>query len=271
MKRFIASALILASAFGPGSRPAAAADSRLPVLVVVGMKDEADIAEGPGVTVVIGAGSPELLRSRLKEYDRTKVRAVISFGISGGLDPALKPGDLTLPSAVVSGAAKWTPGAALLTWMKRQADDAGIKAASGIEAATDELGQSSPADRAALRAATGADGVDMESHIAAEFARAQGLSFAVVRAAADPYDFQLPPAALIPLLPDGTIDRQAVNSSIFAHPDQIGALTKLNGYYKRSLNTLRSAREAIDLGDLPSENPAMRVAALSSEPWFNGR
>src|ERR1035437_1303617 len=141
MKRFTASALFLASVFGPVARPAAAADSRLPV-------------------VVVGAGNPDLLRSRLKEYDKTKVRAVVSFGISGGLDPALQPGDLTLPSVVVSGTSKWTSDTALLSSMKRQADDAGIKAASGIEAATDELGDSSPADRAALRAATGADGVD---------------------------------------------------------------------------------------------------------------
>ena len=262
MKRLTVLALLLVFAFDHTGCGSNAADTKLPVLVVVGLNDEAKIAQGPGVEVVLSAANGRLLRDRLKAYDRTKVRAVVSFGISGGLDPALQPGDLTLPTTVVSGTGtKWAVSAMILLCMKQKAEDGGISFVSGIEASTEELSDSSPEGRAALRMATGGDGVDMESHIAAEFAEAQGLPFAVIRAVADPYDFTLPPAALKPLNPDGTINLPAIVLSILQNPGQIPALMKLSDYYQASLRTLKAARQAIDLGELAA-SPAPVVGGL---------
>ena len=251
MKRLTVLALLAVFAFDHTGCGSNAADTKLPVLVVVGLNDEAKIAQGPGVEVVLSAANGRLLRDRLKAYDRTKVRAVVSFGISGGLDPALQPGDLTLPTTVVSGTgAKWAVSAMILLCLKQEAEDGGINFVSGIEVSTEELSDSSPEGRAALRKATGGDGVDMESHIAAQFAQAQGLPFAVIRAVADPYDFTLPPAALTPLNPDGTINLPGIVASILRNPGQIPALIKLSDYYQASLRTLKTARQAIDLGKL---------------------
>ncbi len=251
MKRLAVLALLLVFAFDHTGCGSNAADRKPPVLVVVGLSDEAKVAQGAGVEVVLSAANGRLLRERLKAYDHTKVSAVVSFGISGGLDPALQPGDLTLPTTVVSGkGAKWAVSEMILLCMKQKAEDGGIRFVSGIEASTEELSDSSPEGRAALRKATGGDSVDMESHIAAEFARARGLPFAVIRAVADPYDFTLPPAALTPLNPDGTINLPAIVASILQNPGQIPALMRLSEYYQASLRTLKTARQAIDLGEL---------------------
>ncbi len=247
---FVASLLIFSSAV-----LALAADP-LPILVVVGMKDEADRATGDGVEVLVTASNPKQLRERLAQYDKTKVRAVVSFGISGGLAPDIQAGDLTLPTMIVNERGRYAPDSALLAYLKQGADSAGIKYRSGIEAATDELSDSSPEGRAAIRAKTGADGVDMESGIAAEWARDQGLPFAAVRVAADPYDFTLPPAAQIPLLPDGTPNRPAIDESISQNPGQIGDLMKLQGYFQDAMRTLESAGKAMSIGSFGTGSTA---------------
>ena len=52
------------------------------VLVVVGLADEAEIAAGQDVKVVISAANADLLRERLAEVDVTRLSAVVSFGIA---------------------------------------------------------------------------------------------------------------------------------------------------------------------------------------------
>ena len=72
------------------------------ILVVVGMEDERAIAAGDGVDVVVGAANAKRLRERLGNVDTATVDAVYSFGVAGGLDPALKPGDLRVSTRVVA-------------------------------------------------------------------------------------------------------------------------------------------------------------------------
>lgn len=249
MKRLLAACCLAASTLVP--IVAIAADSR-PVLIVVGLKDEADRAQSDGVVILVSASNQAQLRARLNEYDRTKVRAVISFGIAGGLAPDIQAGDLALPTLIVNERGKYAPDAKLLAYLKEGADQAGLKYRSGIEAATDDLSDSSPAGRAAIRQTTGGDAVDMESGIAAEFAKDNGLPFAAVRVAGDPYDFQLPPAATIPLLPDGTPNRPAIDESIRQNPGQLGDLMRLNGYYQDAMRTLESAGKAMGFGSQPA-------------------
>ena len=62
------------------------------VLVVVGMEDERAIAAGDSVEVVVGTANAKALRGRLDKVDTANISAVCSFGVAGGLDPALEPG-----------------------------------------------------------------------------------------------------------------------------------------------------------------------------------
>ena len=70
------------------------------VLIVSGLKREAAILEGPGRTAL--CGDAPTLRARLAEAASLRPSLVISWGLCGGLDPRLRPGDLILGAEVVS-------------------------------------------------------------------------------------------------------------------------------------------------------------------------
>ena len=102
------------------------------------------------------------------------------------------------------------------------------------------------AERAALRAATSADVVDMESWIAANAAKAHGLPFAIMRVVLDSSTFELPPAALLPFTPSGGNDIEAILGSVARDPWQIPALLKLASWSEKAMGNLAIALSRID-------------------------
>ena len=82
------------------------------------------------------------------------------------------------------------------------------------------------ASKAALYDATGALAVDMESQVAARFARARNLPLAGLRVISDDASHVLPPAALVAMKPDGGIALGRVLGSLFKKPTQIPALIR---------------------------------------------
>jgi adenosylhomocysteine nucleosidase len=141
--------------------------------------------------------------------------ALVSFGLAGGLDPALRPGAVIVARDVLSNGARF-------------ATDVALGAAfGGITGQTVLAGTAVVADAVAKRAlftATGAHAVDLESGAVIAVARAHGLPFAVVRAVCDPAERDLPPAALVALGPDGGIGLLAVLRSVVRRPGQIAGL-----------------------------------------------
>lgn len=235
----IATALVSFSAFA----------APLPILIISGMKDEADVVREKGIVNVIGAENATQLRAKLKNYNAGNVRAVVSFGVIGGLDPKLQAGDLIIADAVIDGHESTKVSAPLTASIRTLLKQAGVNSIGGTVIASDQVGPNTPADRLKLFKQTGAIAVDMESHIAAEFATANHLPLLIVRSVSDPQTFTLPPAALLPLKPDGTPDNDAINKSIAAHPEQIGDLITLNGYLHSALDSLASCQSAIDFGN----------------------
>jgi adenosylhomocysteine nucleosidase len=71
---------------------------------------------------------------------------------------------------------------------------------------------------------TGAIAVDLESVVVARAAAALGIPFLVLRAIADPATRALPPAALLPLADDGTLDVRRVLGSVMRRPQQLPSL-----------------------------------------------
>lgn len=156
------------------------------------------------------------------------VRALVSFGVAGGLDPSLAPGDLVTATFVwrVEGA---PIGAAAL--------ESEIRIVAGGIAGVDRP-IASVAEKAALRAESGAIAVDMESHAVAAVAAAAGLPVFVLRVIVDPAARTVPRAALAGLGPDGRRRPLAVLARLLANPVEIPAVIQLardNGAALRGL------------------------------------
>jgi adenosylhomocysteine nucleosidase len=104
--------------------PAAPAAS---VLIVSGLKREAAILAGPGRLTVCGDGPT--LRARLAELADIRIGVVISWGVCGGLDPRLRPGDLILGAEVVSADRRITTHEAVASLLAQRLIDAGARVA----------------------------------------------------------------------------------------------------------------------------------------------
>lgn len=204
-----------------------------PVLAVTGLRSEAVIAARAGLIPVCAGGVPECTETLLARFLETGASALVSFGMAGGLDPALAPGTLLFPGHVVAEKDRYPVSS---QW-RRSLLDSGLGIEATIHGAAKPVAAAS--DKAALHAASGAAAVDMESHIVARAAEAAGIPFLVVRAVADPAECDLPEAALVPLHPDGNPDLPRIIASVLARPRQIPPLIRLGGYSVRAHTALR--------------------------------
>ena len=163
---------------------------------------------------------------------------LVSFGLCGGLDPALRPGDLLLADEVIVG-----PDRAVGTsapWratVKTRLSRAGLRVAGGAL-----LGHAhalaSAGEKRALFESTGARAVDTESHGVALAADAAGAPFLVVRAVADPVERNLPRAALKAAGPDGRLRLLSVLTTMYLRPWEGPAMVRLAYETRLALDAL---------------------------------
>ncbi len=198
------------------------------------------MASGSGIRTVIGGGRTDLLRARLAEALLQDARAVMSFGIAGGLSPALEPGDCVIASEIVGKDRRYATDAA---W---SANLAALLpgARSGSIAGTDTM-LTEPAQKAALYRLTGAIAADMESHIAAELAAKHDLPFTALRIVSDAADRALPPAVLGALKENGETNLGAVLWSVLGHPAQIPALIRTGREAEYAFRALLRCRDSL--------------------------
>jgi adenosylhomocysteine nucleosidase len=243
------------------------------LLVVTGLRSEAEIAAGEGVATVCSGGDPQVLQMKLsrifsarpreggdpesKELDSrfrgneragtsraasggAEIRAILSFGLAGGLAPDLHPGDVILATHVAADDARYGVS---LNWLDEiTAKLAGaVTVHTGLVAGTDAVLTKS-ADKDALHALSGALAVDMESHITADFAQRHGLPFAVIRAVSDPATRSLPPLAANALTLDGDVALAKVIGGLLRHPAQLPALIAAGADSRRAFASLRRCR-----------------------------
>ena len=107
---------------------------------------------------------------------------VVSAGVCGGLDPALRAGDLVLPDGALNEVGLRLPITGSV--VQRAAAAGNAPARTGWLVTSSRL-VGTPEAKAVLRAATGAVAVDMESAVILEAAAARGCSSLVVRAVSD--------------------------------------------------------------------------------------
>ena len=211
------------------------------ILVVCGMKAEADIAAGQGVTVVCGGGDQDRLAADLARL-APQASGIVSFGVAGGLDPSLRPGDLRVAHGVIAGGRRYSAEAG---WVKRLTSQLGAPAV--LFAAVDEP-LADVAGKATLRAATGAATVDMESHIAARAAERAGVPFAALRAVTDPAGRTLPHAAAVGMRADGRVDLPAILASLAKKPAQLPGLIRTGLDARLAFATLLRGRHHLGPG-----------------------
>jgi hopanoid-associated phosphorylase len=212
-----------------------------PVLIVTGLVQEARIAAGPGMSVICSSSDPQQLRALLTVVDPSTIRGVISFGVAGGLDPALKPGDVVVATEVLAGDTRWLAGLTLNEELIASVALGRSRVVRGGLAGVEQV-VAARSVKAALRLETGAAAVDMESHIAAAYAADAGLPFAALRVIADPADRALPPLAVSAIKPNGDIDLRKVLSGVARNPMMLRALVSTGIDFNRALRSLRGCR-----------------------------
>jgi adenosylhomocysteine nucleosidase len=164
--------------------------------------------------------------------------ALVSFGLAGGLDPALTSGALCLPEAVLTPTGRrFLVDAAWRARLVRRLGD-GVPAPPPILIGTDEPA-ASPQEKLDLFAHTGAGATDMESHAVAEVAGERAIPFLVVRAIADPAPRRLPPWLGGVIGADGRPRARTLVAGLAANPGDLPALIRLAGDARRGLATLR--------------------------------
>lgn len=213
------------------------------VVAVTGLDFEARIAAGTGVRTLAGGGDREALVAALEREFAQGAAAIISFGISGGLAPEASAGMLLVADAVVTRTSRWPVDAAWAAALAQRLPGA----VRGSVAGNDTI-IATAAQKRALGLATGAFAVDMESHIAAAFAAARNVPFAVLRVIADPVTQALAPATFRGMRSDGTVDQRAVLGSLLRAPGQLPQLLRNALDARKALRALSRSRRLLGPG-----------------------
>ncbi|SRR5579859_390919 len=208
--------------------------------IVVGMQSEAALlASGP--MVVITGGRPAKAEELVQYLLKAGAEGVVSFGVAGGIDPGLAPGDLVIGTEVDLGGASLK---ADLEWAKRL-HNALPKSRMGIVCG----GQDpvlTPAAKSHLHAESGGLTIDLESGAVAEACAAAGKPFAVIRAVADPAERAIPEFALKGLAEDGRTRALPVVLGLLGRPFQLPALLGLARDNRAALASLGAAARLLD-------------------------
>lgn len=213
--------------------------------VVCGLKSEGTAVSASvgddkiriGVSGANAARAEEIARSFCKEG----ADAIVSVGVSGGLDPALEPGALILAESVAEwGGKRWDCDKNLLIALGGATGglDGGRRIKIGPVFGSDKIVEDAAA-KATLYREHGCIAVDMESHGAARAAAHAGAPFIAIRAIADPADRALPPAALNAVAPDGSTLVFKTLGAALRDPKQFPELIKLGADSAAALKTLR--------------------------------
>ncbi len=201
------------------------------LIVACGLKREAKIIRRPGrnVFVVAGGGQPARLEARLDDMAEMFPGIILSAGVAGAIDPALRAGDIVIHGH-----------AGVVAHLRRALPDAIV----GVVIGSDTI-VSQPAPKAELARWTGAVAVDMESHVAQRVAKRRGLPFGVVRVVSDAANQGLPPAALVGMRSDGGVALGAILGSLARQPRQLPDLIRTGRDASRAFHRLSEAFDAL--------------------------
>jgi hopanoid-associated phosphorylase len=198
--------------------------------IVVGLPAEAALL--PGAWVACGGSNSERAYTLAKAMLADGAKGLVSFGIAGGLDPKLRPGDLVIASEVDDGTMVYEADPA---WRHRLCE--GLSATEGVFYGGADV-VATPAQKWALHISAKAIAVDMESGPVARACREAGKPFAVLRAIADPAGRALPALALTALDEAGRPQIGKVMLGLLRRPGDLPGLIKLGLDSRTALRSL---------------------------------
>jgi adenosylhomocysteine nucleosidase len=181
--------------------------------------------------------------------------ALTSWGLAGGLDPALRAGTIFLPSNVISRdgigfstASDWRLRLSTAVASRRPVT-CGTLLTSSYPIAT-------VADKAAVLRETGALAVDMESLAIAKIAATHGLPFIAVRVIVDTADDVLP-RSLIAASRSGRMQFWRLIGALALAPGDVSALVRLARRYRAARRSLIALARAGSLARLAFPTPGI--------------
>jgi hopanoid-associated phosphorylase len=216
------------------------------ILAVCGLAKEAEIVGVADVISVTGGGDAVSLAGKLNAL-HGDIRGVISVGLAGALSPHLKVGDVVIADQILTGTEKWD---CYETWRVRLASrlTSNVSGAHQGQIFGSDVIIEQPETKAGLYNTTGALAVDMESQVAARFARARNLPLAGLRVISDDASHVLPPAALVAMRPDGGIALGRVLGSLLRKPGQVPALIRTARASNKAFAELLRCRDLLGVG-----------------------
>jgi adenosylhomocysteine nucleosidase len=166
------------------------------------------------------------------------VSALLTFGLAGGLDPALKAGSVVIANEVISADGIRYP--ANQAWRERVAAAIGsLRAVSEGAVLTSPHAIETAADKAAAFRATGAAAVDMESAAVAAVAADHKLPFIAVRVIVDTASDRLP-RAVVAASRAGRLQFGRLIAGLAVAPGDIAALMRLAQRHRIAMRSLRA-------------------------------
>jgi adenosylhomocysteine nucleosidase len=214
--------------------------------VVCALEAEARHFDSQSHSLVALAGMGISAAARAAEdLARAPVQALVSFGMAGGLDPALTAGTVCLPDMVVAADGSATPtakdwAATVAQTFRRHWVVRGGRLISVSEPVATAEG------KAALFRKTGAQAVDMESAGIARVAAAAGLPFLVLRVITDTADDSLPTAVLTAMR-EKKLRYAGVLGGVLMTPREIPDVVRLAWRYRAAHRTLRHLAACLEL------------------------
>lgn len=201
--------------------------------IVCGMVSEVrtlgKLAQDSRVMTAVSAADPNRAAAEGARLIEEGCSILVSWGLAGGLDPSLVPGQVVEPGTVV------------LPDGRRLELEAGPRSKTALLGV--DFVVTDPAEKSRLWSDSKAVAIDMESHRLAIVAREAGVPLHVIRAISDPADRALPLLAATALGPDGRPKIGRVIMGLLRHPMELPGLIAAGRDSSRALKAL--SREAV--------------------------
>jgi adenosylhomocysteine nucleosidase len=237
---------------GLGIVSALTAESRL--LGASNRRDQTLSALADGTLLVVTGMGRAAAERGAQRLVAEGARALMSFGLAGGLDPALVAGTLLLPEEVIS------PGDGVLPaareWRERLS---GAVAASctvcGGKLLTCLEPIASPADKAIAFRQSAAVAVDLESYAVAAVAARHGLPFLAVRAIADTARDGLPRSLTVVAAGAADVPVGRLLGALVRAPGDVPGFIRLVRRYSAARRALKIVARSGALAAFEPRNP----------------
>ena len=180
---------------------------------------------------------------------------LISWGCAAGLDPLMKPGDLTLAECLlafdneqIAINRKWfshTKNLLKKTFEENSSERKKAFVHTGLLAESAAMVTTSHAKRQ-LHSFTKALALDMESSAVARVAQKHAVPFLAIRSIVDPASIGIPDAVAYATNTDGEVAIGKLLRYLFLHPMQLPQLIKLGIYFGKAKQTLKKVAAQLE-------------------------